>query len=87
MSSHHNSAPVTPMSDAEPVVNTSLGYESDLSGARIVQCLSDGNLNNQYVKIFLAVLERLSRLQMIPMQTMMQFPPDHPVEEVGLFIN
>ena len=29
------------------------------------------------------MLERLSKQHMMPMQTMMQFPTDHPVEEAG----
>ena len=80
----HNSAAVTPLSETQdqPPLG-SLGYDSDLSGAKIVSYLSEGNLSNQYVKIFLSVLERLSRQQMLPMQNMMQFPADHPVEEVG----
>ena len=48
----------------------------------MIACLSEGNLSNQYVKIFLALLDRLSKQNMLPMQNMMQFPPDHPVEEV-----
>ena len=61
----------------------SLGYDSDLSGAKIIHCLMEGNLSNQYLKIFLSLLERLSRQHMMPLQNMMQFPVDHPVEEVG----
>ena len=61
----------------------SLGYESDLTSGVIVQCLMEGQLSNQYLKIFTSLLDRLSKLHMIPMQHMMQFPPDHPVEEVG----
>ena len=49
----------------------------------LLQCLMDGNLNNQYLKIFMSLVDRLSKQQMMPMQHMMQFPVDHPVEEVG----
>ena len=82
----HNSAAVTPLSEPEhtqPSTVLSQGYDSDLSGAKIIQCLMEGNLANQYLKIFLSLLERLSRQTVMPMQNMMQFPVDHPVEEVG----
>ena len=78
----HASAAVTPLSETEPG-QTSFGYDSDPSGAKIITCLSEGNLSNQYVKIFMALLDRLSKQHMLPMQNMMQFPSDHPVEEVG----
>lgn len=35
----HTSTAVTPLSEAEP---SGLGYKSDLSDAKIVQCLSEG---------------------------------------------
>ena len=86
--SHHCSAAVTPLSGASPTdahrafsEHGSHGYDSDLSGARLLQSLTEGNLSNQYLKILLGLLDRLSKQHSMPMH--MDFPQEHPVEEVG----
>ena len=81
----HQNPQFNPFDEEKGEVTSHASYATlgdGASGSRVIACLSEGNLSNQYVKIFLALLDRLSKQNMLPMQNMMQFPPDHPVEEV-----
>ena len=84
----HGSAAVTPLSGASPTdahggftERGSHGYDSDLSGNKLLQALTESGTSNQYLRILLALLDRLSKQHNMPMH--MDFPTDHPVEEVG----
>ena len=84
----HGSVAVTPLSGTSPTdghcafsEHGSHGYDTDLSGPKLLQSLTEGNTSNQYLRILLALLDRLSKRHNMPMQ--MDFPSDHPVEEVG----
>ena len=41
----------------------------------MIACLSEDELSNQYVKIFMALLDRLSKQSMLPMLNMPPIPP------------
>ena len=81
-----SSAAVTPLSgvtptEPRPTENQISGYDSELSPEFLIKCLMESSTNNQYLRIYLSLLDRLSRKSVMPMH--MDFPSDHPVEEVG----
>ena len=72
----HPSAAATPLSETEPGhAQSSLGSDSEFPRARVIACLSEDELSNQYVKIFMALLDRLSKQSMLPMLNMPPIPP------------
>ena len=61
-----SSAAVTPLSSTTPTDTRaagtdtqthSQGWETELSGTKILQCLMEGNLSNQYLKVFLFYIQ------------------------------
>ena len=74
------SGPTAADPDCHATTAATTASDAELTSSALLRFLMDGPLGSPYLRILLGLLQRLSRKQHA---MHMEFPADHPIEEVG----